>query len=35
MLLLQERIRVLREDHDLTQTQVAEYLGTSRTMYAR
>ncbi len=31
----QERIRELREDHDLTQEQVAEYLGTSQTMYAR
>ncbi len=29
------RIRDLREDHDLTQTQVAEHLGTSQTMYAR
>lgn len=28
-------IRNLREDADLTQTQVAEYLGTSQTMYAR
>ncbi len=31
----QERIRALREDHDLTQEQVAAYLGTSQTMYAR
>ena len=31
----QERIRALREDHDLTQAQVAAYLGTSQTMYAR
>ncbi len=30
-----KRIRDLREDHDLTQQQVAEYLGTSQTMYAR
>ena len=29
------RMRDLREDHDLTQTQVAEHLGTSQTMYAR
>ena len=29
------RIRDLREDHDLTQQQVAEILGTSQTMYAR
>lgn len=28
-------IRDLREDHDYTQNQVAEYLGTSQTMYAR
>lgn len=30
-----ERLKGLREDHDLTQTQVAEILGTSQTMYAR
>lgn len=30
-----KRIRDLREDSDLTQTQVAEILGTSQTMYAR
>lgn len=30
-----EIIRGLREDNDLTQTQVAEFLGTSQTMYAR
>lgn len=30
-----KRIRDLREDADLTQTEVAEYLGTSQTMYAR
>ena len=29
------KIRDLREDHDLTQQQVADYLGTSQTMYAR
>lgn len=29
------RLRALREDHDLTQAQVAEVLGTSQTMYAR
>jgi len=28
-------IRNLREDRDLTQKQVADYLGTSQTMYAR
>ena len=35
MEIYQERIRALREDHDLTQEQVAAYLGTSQTMYAR
>ena len=30
-----DRIRALREDNDLTQRQVADYLGTSQTMYAR
>lgn len=29
------KIRDLREDADLTQTQVADLLGTSQTMYAR
>lgn len=29
------RIRDLREDHDMTQQQIADYLGTSQTMYAR
>ena len=28
-------IRDLREDHDLTQQQVADILGTSQTMYVR
>ena len=28
-------IRDLRKINDLTQSQVAEYLGTSQTMYAR
>lgn len=28
-------IKDLREDHDLTQQQVADILGTSQTMYAR
>lgn len=32
---LQELLRGIREDNDLTQTQVAEVLGTSQTMYAR
>ncbi len=30
-----EKLKGLREDNDLTQQQVAEYLGTSQTMYAR
>lgn len=30
-----KRIRDLREDHDLTQQEVADILGTSQTMYAR
>ena len=30
-----DRLRGLREDNDLTQTQVADVLGTSQTMYAR
>ena len=29
------RLRDLREDHDKTQREVAQYLGTSQTMYAR
>ena len=29
------KLRDLREDHDMTQQQVAEILGTSQTMYAR
>lgn len=29
------RIRDLREDHDLTQRQVAEYLGMKQPQYAR
>lgn len=28
-------LRDLREDNDLTQKEIAEYLGTSQTMYAR
>lgn len=28
-------LRGLREDHDLTQKDVADILGTSQTMYAR
>lgn len=30
-----KRIKDLREDSDYTQEYVAEYLGTSQTMYAR
>ena len=35
MLTYIEKRRGLREDNDLTQTQVAQALGTSQTMYAR
>ena len=30
-----KRMRDLREDHDKTQQQIADILGTSQTMYAR
>lgn len=30
-----KKIRDLREDNDLTQQQIADYLETSQTMYAR
>lgn len=30
-----EKLRGVREDRDLTQSQIAEVLGTSQTMYAR
>ena len=30
-----QRLKNLREDHDFTQDFVAQYLGTSQTMYAR
>ena len=30
-----KRIRDLREDHDRTQQEIANILGTSQTMYAR
>ena len=30
-----KKIRDLREDHDKTQQEIANYLGTSQTMYAR
>ncbi len=29
------RIRDIREDHDLSQKDIAEILGTSQTMYSR
>ena len=29
------RMRNLREDHDYSQQDIADYLGTSQTMYAR
>ena len=35
MLSYMEKLRGLREDNDLTQTQIAEMLKTSQTMYAR
>jgi len=31
----QKRIRDLREDHDKSQKEIADILGTSQTMYAR
>ena len=31
----QRRLRDLREDHDKTQQQIADIVGTSQTMYAR
>ena len=35
MLAYIKRIRDLREDHDKTQQEIANILGTSQTMYAR
>ena len=32
---IQQKLRGLREDNDLTQQQIADILGTSQTMYAR
>ena len=32
---MMEKLKNLREDNDLTQQEVATYLGTSQTMYAR
>ena len=32
---IMKKLRDLREDHDMTQEEVADYLGTSQTMYAR
>lgn len=31
----QTRLRQLREDHDKTQTEIAEYLGINQTVYSR
>lgn len=30
-----ERIRELREDHDKTQAEIADYLGTTQQVYSR
>lgn len=30
-----ERIRDLREDHDKTQQEIADYLGTTQQVYSR
>lgn len=35
MQVYQIRIRQLREDHDLTQTQVADHLGIRQNVYSR
>lgn len=35
MQVYQIRIKELRQDHDLTQKQVAEYLGIEQTVYSR
>ena len=35
MLFYAKRIRDLREDHDKTQQEIANILGTSQTMYTR
>lgn len=32
---LAQRIRAMREDHDLTQTDIAKLLNTSQTVYSR
>ena len=34
-MLVYRRVRDLREDHDKTQQEIADVLGTSQTMYAR
>ena len=34
-MIIYPRIRDLREDHDLNQTQIAEVLGTTQTQYSR
>ena len=35
MIMYRNRLRDLREDNDKTQSEIAEILGTSQTMYAR
>lgn len=35
MQIYQIKIRQLREDHDKTQTEIAEYLGINQTVYSR
>ena len=35
MQVYQIRIKELRQDHDLTQKEVAEYLGIEQTVYSR
>lgn len=35
MQIYQIRLRQLREDHDLTQAQIADFLGINQTVYSR
>lgn len=35
MIVVYPRIRDLREDHDLNQTEIAKYLGMSQTGYSK
>lgn len=35
MQIYQTRLRQLREDHDKTQVEIAEYLGIKQTVYSR